>query len=194
MTRQEAYLILTSYIKNENLIKHHLACEVAMKAIYGYLAKGKKSLIDPQEEEKWGIVGLLHDADYELTKNHPEVHTLVLEEKIGNKLPQDMMYAIKAHNYKFSKANPKSNLDWAIYCCDELTGLIIASALIHPDRKLSYLTVDFILNRFNEPTFAKGADRSQILLCENSLGIKLRDFIFIVLTSMQEIAPQLGLA
>jgi predicted hydrolase (HD superfamily) len=193
MTREQAYNTLTSLISNENLIKHHLACEAAMKAIYNHLQKEINQLPDTQTEEKWGIVGLLHDADYELTKEHPELHTLVLEEKIGKELDPELMYAIKAHNYKYSKANPKSNLDWAIYTCDELTGLIIACSLINPDKKLASLDVNFIKNRFNEKSFAKGANREQIKLCEKSLGIPLDDFIFLVLSSMQKISTRLGL-
>jgi predicted hydrolase (HD superfamily) len=193
MNREQAYELLRSLITNENLIKHHLACEAAMKAIYEYIQKNKKLLIENSEKEKWGIVGLLHDADYELTKGHPEKHTLVLEEKIGKKLAPELIYAIKAHNYKYSKANPLSNLDWAIYTCDELTGLIVAATLIHPDKKLNSIDVDFIKNRYYEKSFAKGASRNQIKLCEKSLGIALDDFIYIVLSSMQKIAPQLGL-
>lgn len=193
MKRDEAYKILTSLISNENLIKHHLACEAAMKAIYEYLKKGKNLPLDKNEQAQWGIVGLLHDADYELTKNHPEKHTLVLEEKIGKDLDPKLMYAIKAHNYKFSKADPLSNLDWAIYTCDELTGLIIAATLIHPDKKLASLDVDFIKKRFYEKSFAKGADREQIKLCEQALGIPLDEFIFITLSAMQKISTDLGL-
>jgi predicted hydrolase (HD superfamily) len=193
MNREEAYKILTSLISNENLIKHHLACEAAMKDIYKYLQEKNHQLIKKSIQVQWGIVGLLHDADYELTKNHPEKHTLVLEEKIGNQLQPELMYAIKAHNYEYSKANPLSNLDWAIYTCDELTGLIIASAMVHPDKKLKLLDVTFVKKRFFEKSFAKGANRNQIKLCEETLGIRLDDFIFIVLTAMQKISPRLGL-
>ncbi len=193
MTRNQAYEILTSLIHNQNLIKHHLACESAMKAIYEYLQPKQHGNLDKNIEESWGIVGLLHDADYELTKKHPEKHTLVLEEKIGKDLPPDIMYAIKSHNFKFTDTNPESKMDWAIVACDELTGLIIAAALVHPDRKLASLDEHFILKRLNEKSFAKGADREPIKTCEKELGIPLNDFISIVLTAMQKIAPQLGL-
>jgi len=193
MTRDEAFQILKSLIKNENLIKHHLAAEAAMKAIYEWIQNSKNLPIVAAEEELWGLTGLLHDADYELSKQHPEKHTLVLEKKIGKKIDPGVMNAIKYHNYKYTKVEPKSYMDLAIYACDELTGLIIASALIHPDKKLASVTVDFVLNRFNEPNFAKGADRNQIKTCEEKLQIPLNDFIAIVLSTMQKIAPQLGL-
>ena len=193
MTRDEAFQILKSLIKNENLIKHHLAAEAAMKAIYEWIQNSKNLPIVAAEEELWGLTGLLHDADYELSKQHPEKHTLVLEKKIGKKIDPGVMNAIKYHNYKYTKVEPKSYMDLAIYACDELTGLIIASVLIHPDKKLASVTVDFVLNRFNEPNFAKGASRNQIKTCEEKLQIPLADFISIVLSSMQKIAPQLGL-
>jgi uncharacterized protein len=189
MTRDEAYIILNNLVKNKNLLKHHLACEAAMKALYTRLSPKPT----PEEEANWGLVGLLHDADYELCKNHPEKHTLILEEKIGTLLDPKIMYAIKAHNFVNNGFKPQSFLDWSIYCADELTGLIVAAALIHPEKKLAPLTVEFILNRFNSPSFAKGASRDQISMCEKELNIPLNDFIGIVLNAMQEIAPSLEL-
>lgn len=82
-------------------------------------------------------------------------------------------------------------MDWAMYTSDELTGLIIAAMLIHPDKKLSSLTTDFILNRFKDQNFAKGAAREQIKMCEERLNIPLNEFIDICLKAMQQIAPQL---
>jgi predicted hydrolase (HD superfamily) len=189
MTRDDAYQILRNMVKNENLIKHHLAAEAAMKALYRRLTP--KQI--PEEEADWGIVGLLHDADYELCKSHPERHTLVLEERIGDKLEPRLMQAIKSHNWKNNGVVPKSKLDWSIYCCDELTGLIIAAALIHPEKRLDFLTVDFVMKRFNEQSFAKGANRAQILMCEKELTIPLTEFVEIVLKAMQEISDALEL-
>jgi len=189
MTRDEAYQILHSLVKNENLIKHHFACEAAMKALYIRLTPKPNS----QDEEAWGIVGLLHDADYELCKNHPERHTLILEEKIGDRLDPKLMRAIKSHNWQNNGVVPKTRLDWSIYCCDELTGLIIAATLVHPEKKLGLLTVDFVMNRFNEPSFAKGANRAQILMCEKELTIPLVEFVEVVLKAMQGISTVLEL-
>jgi len=189
MTREEAYGILTDLVKNKNLIKHHLACEAAMKAIYKRVAPKPT----PEEEVNWGIVGLLHDADYELCRDHPERHTLILEEQIGFKLDPRLMYAIKSHNYANNGFEPKSYIDWGIYCSDELTGLIIAAALVHPSKKLTPLTTEFIMKRFDSPSFAKGANREQIRMCITELGIPLEEFIEIVLKAMQEISADLKL-
>ncbi len=191
MNREEAYKTLTKLIKNQNLIKHHLACEAVMKVLYRKFTPSASQ--NPQDEEKWGLVGLLHDADYELTRNHPEKHTLVLKEKIGSKLSADVMYAIMSHNFASNKVLPKSAMDWSIYCADELTGLIIAATLVNPDKKLASVTTDFVINRFNEPSFAKGANRDQILACEDKLRIPIRDFIDLSLKAMQLINNELGL-
>lgn len=191
MTREEGYLIVTTLIKNPNLIKHHLAAEVVMRALaQKFKTQNPGSNID---EEKWALVGLLHDADYEMTRDHPEKHTIILEERIGKNLDPEIMYAIKCHNFERLKIKPKSLMDWSIYACDELTGLIIAATLVHPDRKLSALTTDFILNRFKEKSFAKGANRNQILMCEPKLNIPLNEFVEIALIAMQSISSELGL-
>jgi uncharacterized protein len=190
MTREEAFNLLNTLIKNPNLVKHHLACEAVMRTLAIYF-KTDKNMQDI-DEDKWAITGLLHDADYDITRYEPEKHTKVFEEKYGNQVDPDVLYAIKAHNYKNNKVEPKSIMDWTLYCCDELTGLIIASVLVSPDRKLSLLTSDFILRKFNEGSFAKGCDRQQIKLCEEKLGIPLLDFIGISLRGMQIISEELG--
>lgn len=148
---------------------------------------------DKIEQETWGIVGLLHDADYELTKETPEKHGLVLEEKEGDKIPKDIMRGIQSHNGDRNGVVPESKMEWSIYCCDELTGLIVAAALIHPDKKLNSLNTEFILKRFNEKSFARGADREMIKKCEEKLGIPLSEFIELTLSAMQKISDELGL-
>jgi uncharacterized protein len=189
MTRDDALLILNDLVKNKKLIKHHLAAEAAMKALYKRLSAKPT----PEEEVNWGLVGLLHDADYEMCKNHPEKHTLILEEKIGNLLDSKIMYAIKSHNYLNNGYRPQSFMDWSIYCSDELTGLIIACALIHPEKKLAPLTAEFVIDKFNSPSFAKGANRDQVRECEKELNIPFNEFVEIVLKAMQAISESLEL-
>lgn len=145
-----------------------------------------------EDENVWGITGLLHDADYELSKDTPEKHGLLLFEKETG-IPEDITHAIKSHNYEMTKVLPESKMDWAIYCTDQLTGLIVAAALIHPDKKLASITPEFVLKRMNEKTFAKGARREPILLCEEKLGIPLPEFVALTLTAMQSISQELGL-
>ncbi len=193
MTREEAYSILTKYLHNKNLLKHCLSCEVAMQAIYRMVTP--KAEQTPEEEQTWGITGLMHDADYELaqTTNQLEKHGLLLFEKEPKGIPEDIAHAIKAHNYENTHVMPESKLDWGIACCDQLTGLIVAAALIIPDKKLASLTVESVLKRFKEKSFARGARREAILLCEEKLGIPLTEFVALTLAAMQEIHTDLGL-
>ncbi|MDQ5901081.1 MAG: hypothetical protein QG600_659, partial [Patescibacteria group bacterium] len=100
---------------------------------------------------------------------------------------------IKSHNYEKTLVLPKSLMDWSIASCDQLTGLIVAATLIHPERKLSFITLEFILNRYSEKSFAKGADRKAIEKCEEKLNIPLREFIDISLKAMQNISDTLEL-
>lgn len=198
MTRSEAYKLLTKYLTNKNLIKHSLAAEAAMRALYKKLTPEK--FWKKEDEETWGMVGLLHDIDYEQTKGKPEMHGvfLFLPEKLTTdpelkKVPEEIVQAIKAHNYQYTDVIPKTIMDWSIVCCDQLTGLIVAAALIHPEKKLAPLNSDFIINRIYDKSFAKGADRETIHLCEKKLGIAEKEFVAIILHAMQTISKELEL-
>lgn len=189
MTREDAYAYLNQNIQNNNLIKHMLATEAVMRALCIKLNPNP----DAQTLENWGLVGLLHDLDYEKAKDAPEKHGLISKDLLTGQLDDSLIYAIMAHNSKYTRVKPKSALDWSIACCDELTGLIVASALVHPDKKLASLDVNFIMKRFKEKNFAKGANRKSIEACKEKLGIPLEEFIDINLKAMQQIAPILGL-
>lgn len=195
MNRDQAYNLLTKYLLNKNLIKHSLAAEAGMKGIYRHITPHVER--NEQEETVWRITGLLHDIDYEIAQNTNKLDKhgqLIFEtEYEPDSIPEDIAYAVKAHNFEKTGVLPESNMDWAIYCVDQLTGLIVAGALVHPGKKLAPLTAEYILNRFGEKSFARGARRESILLCEEKLGIPLKEFISIVLKSMQEISGDLGL-
>ncbi len=193
MTRDEAYQLLTKYLKNKNLIKHSLAAEVTMRALYRRLTPKDEQNI--ANEEKWGITGLLHDIDYEVAQetNHLKKHGILLFETNQITLPEDIAYAIKAHNFHDTGVEPKSNMDWSIVTCDRLTGFIVAAALVHPEKKLELLSVESILKRFKEKSFAKAVNRDSIRLCEDKLGIPLQEFVEITLHAMQKISTSLGL-
>lgn len=185
MTREEALVFVQDWIKNPNLVKHHLAAEAVMKALARHLGG---------DEKKWGLVGLLHDADYEQTKDKPERHALMLAEELERMgVDKEIIYAIKAHNKDHTKIEPKSKMDWALYCSDELTGFIVAVALVMPDKKLDSVKVDSVLKKMKDKAFAAAVDREQIRLCEEKLGIPLRQFVEIALGAMQNISGELGL-
>ncbi|MCJ7667830.1 MAG: HDIG domain-containing protein [Anaerolineae bacterium] len=184
MTREEALGLVKSLIKNKNLVKHNLATEACMRALARHFG---------EDEETWALVGLLHDADYEITEKDPERHTLELG-KILREKDVDETVIRAAQSHSDASGVPRNTLmAKALYACDELTGLIVAAALVHPDKKLAPLDVEFIMRRFKEKAFARGAHREQILTCEPELGIELEEFISISLSAMQGIADELGL-
>ncbi|HWY80027.1 MAG TPA: hypothetical protein VNW29_06755 [Candidatus Sulfotelmatobacter sp.] len=193
MNRNEAYQLLTTYLKNKNLLKHSLAAEAAMKGIYRHLTP--KDDQNHTEEEKWGITGLLHDIDYEVAQDTNQLHKhgILLFEKHEITLPDDITFAIKSHNFHDTKIMPQHAMDWAIVTADRLTGLIVAAALVTPEKKLASLTTESVLKRFKEKSFAKGANRESIMLCESKLTIPLKNFVEITLHAMQAISAELGL-
>lgn len=184
MRRDEALALVKELIKNKNLVKHHLAAEACMRALARHFG---------EDEEVWGLVGLLHDADYEITEKDPERHTLELG-KILREKGVDEVVIRAAQSHSEASGIPRDTLmAKALYAGDELTGLIVAAALVHPDKRLAPLDVEFIIHRFKEKSFARGAHREMILTCESELGIELKEFIRICLLAMQGIAKDLGL-
>jgi len=187
ITKEQALELLHTNMQSVNLRKHCYAVGAVMKA----LAKHLK-----EDGNKWEIVGILHDGDYEKTKDTPEKHTLLRIDwlkKIGENDPE-IISAIYSHNYAHTGNNPpKNNLEWSLYCSDELTGLIVAVTLVRPEKKLEKVTIENILSKWNQKSFAAGVKREQIEMCEEKLGIKLSDFIQIALSAMQGISNDLGL-
>jgi putative nucleotidyltransferase with HDIG domain len=181
MTREYAVKLVRERLKNNNLFKHSLATEACLKELSEKLG---------EDSEKWGLTGLLHDIDYEETQTQPMKHGIAGAEflqKMG--IDDDVVHAIRVHA---GHDTPISKLDWALFATDPLTGLIVASALMHPDKKLDALDSDFVLRRFREKRFAAGANREQIQTCSN-IGMELVEFIEVCLNGMQKVADQLGL-
>ncbi|MEA3351387.1 MAG: phosphohydrolase [Chloroflexota bacterium] len=184
ISKQEAMDILKENIANKNLRKHHYAVAIAMRALAEEF---------DGNPDKWEIVGLLHDADYEQTKDDPDRHGLVMGEQLDQRgISGDIVRAIKAHNYEYTDVIPETKMEWALVTCDDLTGLIVAVALVHPN-KLADVSVESVMKKFDSKSFASGADRQRIKLCEEKLDTPLDDFIGIVLASMKANSDQLGL-
>ncbi|MCR4438637.1 MAG: HDIG domain-containing protein [candidate division KSB1 bacterium] len=181
MTREEAYRLAESRFSNRNLFKHVLAVEAVMRALAGRFG---------QDVARWGLAGLLHDLDYEETAQTPERHGLRTVELLADyDVDAEIIHAIKSHNNHVPR---ESLMDKAIYAADPVTGLIVAAALMHPSKKLAELDVPFILRRFKEKAFAKGANRVQIKACEE-FGLPLDEFLRLALKAMQGIHQELGL-
>jgi putative nucleotidyltransferase with HDIG domain len=184
MEREEALSLIQEKIQNQNLIKHCLAAEVCMIGLAEHFNEDK---------EKWGLTGLLHDIDYEETKNDPNKHSIIgaeMLEKAG--LEKDIVDAVKTHNEAHGIA-PESRMAKAIFTIDPLTGLIVAATLVLPSKKIADLTAENVINRFGEKSFAKGANRKIISQCQELLDIDLKEFIEIGLKAMQSTAEELGL-
>ena len=189
MNRGEALKIVDELVKSANIRKHSLSAEAAMTGLWDYFEKRGK--IDWGEKEEWGIVGLLHDADYEVTNKSLDLHTEETAKKLREmKAPKEIVDAVYGH---CDKAPRNTLVAKSIYAADEMTGLIVAAALVRPDKKLEGLKVESVLKRFKEPAFAKGANRERIKTCEKELGIEVAEFIKIILDSMRDISDDLGL-
>lgn len=186
ITREQALALVKQYVKTENSIKHMLATEAIMKA----LARHFK-----EEEEVWGLAGLLHDIDMEEVDylSEPEKHgprsvEILKEHGIDNQIILD---AVIAHNEATGKSR-ETLIEKAIYAVDPLTGLIVATTLVMPERKLAAVRPENVLNRFKEKAFARGAKREIIASCQD-FGLNLEEFVEIGLKAMQSISTQLGL-
>ena len=186
MNRNKILTVVNEYIDNKNIVKHMLAVEVFMKA----LAKELNG-----DEEKWGRAGLIHDLDY-TDDVEPEEHGLKIREILKKEnidLNSDILQAVAAHNWRDNGVEPATKMDWALFCGDSLTGLVVAATLVLPDRKLASLTTESILSKFPRKDFAAGTRREDIKMCDEKLGIPLERFVEICLKSMQGISKKLGL-
>lgn len=183
ISREEALTILRNYIKNENFIKHCLAVEAILRRIARLLG---------EDEELWGLTGILHDVDYELTQKEPSKHGLIAETLIGGIVPPEVLKAIKSHNYENTGFKPESKLDKALIASDAASGLIVACALVMPSKKLWEVQIQTLLRKFKSKDFARGVNRSRIMFCEE-IGLSLENFLQEALNALKEIAPQLGL-
>lgn len=183
MNRQEAWDLLCEYTKTEGLRKHALAVEAAMRAYarkYG------------EDEEKWGVVGLLHDFDYEKypsLEEHPMVGSKILR---GKGYPEEMIRAILSHADRVGVGR-KTLMEKALYAVDELVGLIIAVVLVRPSKSLMDMEVKSIKKKWKDKAFAKGVNREDIERGAQDLSVPLDEHLTLVLRAMQSIAGELGL-
>lgn len=183
MNREAAWDLVEKQIASVNLRKHVLAVEAVMRKLAVHFG---------EDEEKWGLAGLLHDIDYDETAKDPERHSMIGADQLAELgVAADIVYAVRVHNE--AHGLPRLTLlDKALHASDPLTGLITSAALIRPEKMLCAIDAEFVMKRFNEKSFARGANRDQIKRCEE-LGLELDQFIAIGVEAMQEIAPNLGL-
>ena len=185
-TREEAWELLTEYTKNPSLIKHALAVEAAMRAYARRFG---------EDEEKWGVVGLIHDFEYERypdlgPEGHPFKGAEILREKGW---PEELSRGVQAHAPKLTGVTPETLMEKAIYAVDELTGLIVAVALVRPSKALADVKVRSVKKKWKDKSFAAGVNRQDVEEGAEMLGVPLAEHIGIVLEAMQGIAEELGL-
>ncbi len=187
LTRERAIKLLHDKVQNENLRRHSYSVEAVMRALARKLGG---------DEDKWGLLGLLHDGDYELTKDAIQKHTILMMDwlKELGETDREFIQAFESHNHERTGFNePVTLMEWALFCCDELTGLIVAVTLIQPSKKIADVTVEGVLKKWKQKGFAAGANRKDIEQCEVRLRIPLPEFIALTLSAMQAIGPQIGL-
>lgn len=185
-TRDDAYKLMTSHVKNENLQKHMLSVEVAMRFYarkYG------------EDEELWAMTGLLHDSDYE---EYPDLHehTQVLAGWLqADGYDERIIYAILAHNDLNLATHPRNTLlARGLYACDEVTGMITATALVRPNKSIHGLEVSSVRKKMKSKGFAAGVHREDLVRGAEELGVDLDEHIAFVIQAMSSIADTLGLA
>jgi predicted hydrolase (HD superfamily) len=182
-TRPQAYSLLTQYNQNEGLIKHALAVEGVMR----YAARKRG-----EDEDKWGIIGLIHDLDYE---QFPDEHCRKTEEILKENLwPQEYIRAAISHGWGIcSDVEPRSELEKVLYAVDELTGLVATTALVRPSKSVMDLKAKSVKKKWKDKRFAAGVDRSIIEKGCNMLGMELTELITDTIMGMRQVAAEIGL-
>lgn len=187
MNREEALVLIKENIIKQNLIKHMLAVESIMKGCADFLKERGEDV----DVEKWILLGLIHDIDFEKAPE-PEKHCTLAEEILQGKVDEEMIRAIKSHNFDNLDVQPQSKMEYCLIAADAISGLVIAAALILPSKKLNDVKVESIGKRFKEKDFARRCSRERILYCEK-VGIPKEKFFEISLKALQEISGSLGL-
>jgi putative nucleotidyltransferase with HDIG domain len=184
ITRQEALELMRNYLRAENLRRHCLATEAIMRALAERLGF---------DVDSWGIAGLLHDLDYEETKDDPNQHGLKTEPILNEKgVNQEIIDAIKAHNAEALGIQRKTELDIALTCAECITGMVVATTLVYPDKKIASVKPTSIVKRMKQKEFARNVNREHIRKCEQ-LNIPLEEFAELSLKAMGTISNELGL-
>ncbi|RLJ05334.1 MAG: phosphohydrolase [Candidatus Aenigmatarchaeota archaeon] len=183
MDKEMSIKLIEKYIKEENMRKHCLAVGAIMKELASFLN---------ENEEKWEIIGLLHDLDYAETKNNPEKHGLITAKILKDKVDSEIIEIIKSHNFENLNIIPNKKESYGLIASDALSGLIISTALVMPSKKLSEVEVKSVKKKFKQKDFARNVSREKIMFCER-LGIDKDKFFEIGIKGLQSVSKELGL-
>ena len=182
MNREEALNLLKQHIKNPKLVNHCIAVGAIMKAL------AKKF---GEDEEKWEVLGILHDIDYEKTKDVPEKHGLLARELLEGKVDEEIIRGIERHNPMTGNV-PETLMEKALVASDAVSGLIVATAFVMPGKTLQEVRVESLINKFKQKDFARAVSRENILRCEE-IGLTLEEFLEISLNALKDVHEELGL-
>jgi predicted hydrolase (HD superfamily) len=182
-TRDQALALMHEWVESESLRRHMYAVEAACRA---YARRWG------EDEELFGIAGLLHDFDYE---RHPDEHPLPGVEVLRARgYPAPLLHAVLAHYTARTGVAPETLLDRTLHACDEITGLVTAAALVRPSRSVADLEAKSVLKKMKDRAFAAGVDREEVRRAAGELGVDLAEHVAFVIAAMREVAPALGLA
>ena len=182
-TREEAFALLQEYNQSEGLIKHALAVEGVMR----YMARKYGA-----DEEKWGVVGLIHDLDYE---KYPDQHCKKTEEILKeNNWPEEYIRAVVSHGWGICvDVKPETDMEKVLYAIDELTGLVVTSALVRPSKSVLDMKAKSVKKKWKDKRFAAGVDRTIIQKGAEMLGVEVGELITDTIMGMREVAEEIGL-
>ncbi|TMI77290.1 MAG: HDIG domain-containing protein [Bacillati bacterium ANGP1] len=184
MTRDQAWALVCEWIHNPNLRKHLLAAEAAMRAYARRFG---------EDEESWGIVGLVHDLDYERCPSQDAGHPFVGVEELRRRgVPEAWCRAIVSHA-DYSGVPRQSNMEKALYGVDELVGFVIAVALVKPSKSLAEVDMTSVKKKMKDKAFARGVNREDVIRGAEELGVPLDEHIELVINALRGVASQLGL-
>ena len=183
-TRSQAFELLKEYNSNASLLRHALAVESSMRHFAGVLGEA--------DREKWGVIGLVHDLDYE---RYPVSHCRKVREILAERhWPEEYIRAVESHGWgRCTDVEPRERMEKVLYTVDELTGLISAVALLRPSKSVLDLPVKSVKKKWKDKAFAAGVDREIIEQGAKSLGMELDVVIAETIKGMQEVAESIGL-
>ena len=183
LTREEALSLVKRNVSKRNIVYHMIAVEAIMRSLARHFG---------EDEDLWGLTGLLHDIDYEKIGDAWDKHGILAEEILKEMVPEEVKRAIKAHNFERTQVMPETKMEKALIACDAISGLLVACALVMPSRKLAEVKVKTVKKKFKDKDFARGADRERMLFCEK-IGVPKEEFFEIALDGLKSYAAEIGL-
>ncbi len=181
LDKKMALDLVRKYVKKENNVRHMIAVGAIMRSVASKLN---------EDTDRWEMVGLLHDIDYEMCAG-PSDHTIKAKELLEGVVDAETIEAIMAHNFENTNVPVDSRLKMGLVACDAASGLVIACALVMPSKNIGDVKLESLMKKFRSKDFAKGVSRDRILRC-TELGLSLEEFLALALSGMNDVASEIG--